>query len=95
MPPEYNFSLPAALITPHGWVRPSANKLVEWIWHNFGVGGFPWLLLPSTVALHVDVLDAVGDYHLEALTSLWHRHWSRPPPVQPQPRHQCSSLSVL
>ena len=30
-------------------------------------------------ALHGDVLDPVGDYHLEALTSLWHRHWSRPP----------------
>ena len=38
-------------------------------------------------ALHVDVLDPVGDYHLEALTSLWHRHWSRPPGLITAPPH--------
>jgi len=45
-------------------------------------------------ALHVDVLDPVGDYHLEALTLLWHRHWSRLP-VQSQPLHPRSNSSVL
>ena len=39
------------------------------------------------LALHDNVLDPVGDYHLEALTPLWHCHWSRPPGLITAPPH--------